>query len=132
MKKHVLRIAALCLCLLFAAGCGRVSRYSAVGFAHSNTSKEAYMRFHSFEGTMVFRLKCDDPGRDLLRCSGSLESGLIRISCENGADLSELSSLEGGGEVAEDLPLDFAGEVTVVVTADGPCVNGDLRFTVGP
>lgn len=62
MKKRLLTVliaSVMALLLLPLSGCNRyVSSYKAVAFVHTNTTKNAFMSFSSFEGSMVFQLKC--------------------------------------------------------------------------
>ena len=101
MKKlfRILSLACLVLLLFGLAGCSKyVSKYNAVGFVHSNSARSAFMSFHQFEGTMVFKLKVKEA--DQLACSGRLESGVATVCLDADGAKTGLFSLSGGDEIA--------------------------------
>lgn len=129
MKKFLSVISVILLLAVF-SGCGEYSSsYKAVGFVHSNDSDSAYMTFHSFEGKMVFRLKCREPGSKI-RYSGKLESGSVSVSCECGGEKRELFSLSPGDDISSEEGELSEGTVYVIVLTEGKALNGDIRFEI--
>ncbi len=133
MKKKIITLAlaaALLIGALCMGGCSKyVSKYSAVGFVHSNTSKSAFMTFYEFGGTMAFRLKCGGSSGHI-KSTAKLESGSITVYYDSDGTKTEWFTL-GGGEETEMTGGPFGdGTVYVIVETDGKCMNGDLRFNV--
>lgn len=90
-------IAALVL-LLFVNGCGRyTSSYQAVGLVHTSTSASAEMRFLSFSGRKVFKLKSSGEGD--LKYSARMESGKATVRYDYYGTADELFSVSGGEEI---------------------------------
>ena len=125
------KIGAAAVALLLAlslCGCGRyASHYKAVGFVHSNTAESAYMSFFSFEGRMVFRLKSD--GGETLRYTAKLETGSASVYADWIGEKRELLSVGAGDDCGDAVTTD-AGTVYIIVETDGPCKNGDFRFSI--
>ena len=129
MKKLFRFLSLACLALLL-AGCSKyVSKYSAVGFVHSNSARSAFMSFHQFEGTMVFKLKAPGGQAAQLDYSARLESGSAIVYLDAAGTKIELFSLRGGDEIAASA-AQINGEKTiyVIVETDGKCENGELHF----
>lgn len=82
MKKQLFKVLIgiiMVLLLLPLSGCSRyISSYKAVAFVHTNTTKSASMRFSSFEGTMVFKLKCESEDQKI-NYSVKLENGIAKV-----------------------------------------------------
>ena len=129
MKKIIALL--LCAALLFSlAGCGKhSSKYKAVGFVHSNETKEAFMSFYSFEGRMVFKLKPSGEGD--IKYSAKLEEGNATVYYDWLGTKSELFSVSAGDEIASSGGYVEAGTVYIIVETDGECMNGDFRFETG-
>ena len=128
--RRILKMTALVMTLVLCmAGCGRyTSHYRATAFVHSNTSHSAYMRFSTFDGTMVFTLKSGEGER--LRCTGTLESGIAAVYYDAGGTKTELFSVQGGGSKEADLGPLTAGKIYVIVETAGTCGEGDFRFDI--
>ena len=129
MKKKALALLLAFLCFLSGCG-GYASKYSAVGFVHSNTSDAAFMEFYRFEGTMVFRLKCRDAAAETIRCSGRLESGSAAVSYDCGGGKTELFAIGAGEEIESAVGQLAAGTVYIIVETSGACENGAFRFEI--
>ncbi|MBQ6268242.1 MAG: hypothetical protein IJK64_10795 [Clostridia bacterium] len=126
----LLLAAALLLSLLGLSGCGGYkSNYHAVGFVHSNDADSAFMSFYSFEGTMVFRLKCKDASARI-RYTAKLETGALTVTCVSGDDETALFTLRDGEEVQATGGKLSPGTVRILVKTDGKCENGDLTFAL--
>ena len=104
MKKKTRRflvMVLMILSILSLTACGKYnSSWSATAFAHSNTSKSASMSFWKFDGTIVFKLKCKDSGKEVLKYSGKLdgkeENGTITVYYDDDGTKKELFSLKNG------------------------------------
>ena len=112
------------------SSCGKyASHYKAVGFVHSNESKSAFMNFYSFDGTMVFVM--NKTGDEQLQYSAKLESGNLKVYCDNGGEKTELYSLSGGETQEISFENIADGTVYIIVETDGACLNGELSFKIG-
>lgn len=126
----LLLAAALLLSLFCLNGCGDYkSKFFAVGFVHSNEPASAFMTFHSFEGTYVFRMKCRDDAAHL-QCDAKLETGELTVSCVSGGEKTALFTLRGGEETRDAQFALANGTVLVLVETNGRCENGDLTFAI--
>lgn len=129
------KVTSLLLALLFVAfsltGCGKyVSSYSAVAFAHSNERDSAWMSFLSFNGSQVFKLKCESDNEAAIQYSGKLESGSLSVYYDCGGEKKELFSLQAGDDILStggELPEDT---VYIIVETSEKCGNGSLSFEI--
>lgn len=112
------------------SGCEEyTSHYKAVGFVHSNTSDSSFMTFYEFEGTMVFKMKCEtDNGQ--LKYSAKLDEGSATVFCDCNGAKQELFTVRGGGDKKDASVKVDKGTVYVIVETSGNCSNGDFRFDV--
>lgn len=126
------KISAAMLCIVLAVsltGCGGYSSsYKAVGLVRSASSVSAFMSFISFDGTMVFRLKCGD--ESTLRYTADLESGSAAVYCDCGGGKTELFSLRGGDEADSRFGDIVSGTVYVIIETDGVCRSGNFDFSL--
>ncbi len=131
-KTAAILLTAAMLILCFAlSGCGEhSSSYKAVGFVHSNESDSAFMSFYTFEGRMVFRLRCGSKNEGRLRYAGQLEEGSVTVYCECGGEKTLLFSLGDGGDISPSVERIGKGKVYVTVETDGKCSNGDFWFEI--
>lgn len=126
MKKAVILIMAVVLCILCFTACSRYSsKYAAVGFVHSNTSKEASMSFFEFEGTMVFELESSG---DLLRYSAKLEKGSASVCYDIDGIRKDLFKLNAGEKTSASVSGFENKKVTIIIETNGKCENGDFKF----
>ena len=133
MKKQFTRVfsaAVIAVLLLFTlSGCnGYVSHYKAVAFVHTNTSKNASMSFSSFEGTMVFVLKCDSAD-EKINCSATLENGSASVFYDCNGTKTELFSVSSGDDINEAGGVLQKGTVHIIVEIPEGGQNG--RFVFG-
>ena len=118
------------LLLISLAGCsGYVSHYQAVGFVHSNPPDAAEMSFHSFQGKIVFQLKCRGSAC-LLKYSGELQEGTAAVYCDVGGKKTELFSLNAGDSAEAFTELPEKGTVYILVETGETCRNGWFRFAL--
>lgn len=133
MKKRLLSfliavIAALLLLPL--SGCGRYSsHYKAVAFVHTNTAKNAFMSFSSFEGSMVFQLKCGSADEKIYY-SAKLETGSAEVYYDCDGTKTKLFSVNSGDDVSEIECVLQTGTVYIIVETSEPCKNGRFDFNV--
>ena len=126
MKKGLALLAAVML-LLALAGCGKYSpSYKAAAFVHSNESNSAFMKFDSFDGRMVFKLKSTGEGD--LKYSAALESGSATVYYDYYGTKMELFSINGGDNIHSHGGYIEAGTVYVIVETYGECRDGDFHF----
>ena len=123
--------AVIALSVICVAGCDDYSsHYKAVGFVHSNTSESSYMSFYEFEGTMVFKMKCET-GDGQLKYSAKLGEGVATVFCDCNGAKQELFTVRGGGDQKESSVKVDKGTVYVIVETSGNCSNGELHFDIG-
>ena len=138
MKKKTHRflvMVLMILSILSLTACGKYnSSWSATAFVHSNTSKSASMSFWKFDGTIVFKLKCKDSGKEVLKYSGKLdgkeENGTITVYYDDDGTKKELFSLKNGESVEATLDKLNEGSVHIIVETDNRCENGELEFNI--
>ena len=128
MKKII--AALLILFTLTLCGCTPyTSRFSAVGYVHSNTSKKVDMSFYEFNGTQVFNLKAKNSDEHI-KYSVKLESGKADVYYDCGEGKVLLFTINGGDEFNGQGEALRAGKVYLIVETDGKCSNGSFVFTV--
>lgn len=114
--------------LLILSGCNRYrSHYKAVAFVHSNTSKNASMSFSSFEGTMVFQLKCDN-SYEKIGYSAKLDGGSIKVFYDCNGTKTELFSVNFGDDINGVGGELKKGTVYIIVETLQKSQNGSLKF----
>lgn len=114
--------------LLMLSGCDSYrSHYNAVAFAHTNTSKNASMSFSSFEGTMVFKLKCKSAD-EKINYSAKLDSGSAKVYYDCGGTKTELFSVGSGDDISEIGGALQKGTVYIIVEMSGKGQNGHFDF----
>ena len=129
-KKRTAGIILIVLIMVFMiTGCSKYkSHYNAVGFVHSNTSKSAFMDFYTFEGQIVFTVKCKAGGS--IDYSAKLEKGSLTVYYDCDGTKRELLTISGGEKVNSTLENLPKSEVYRMVKTDGKVKNGALEFDV--
>ena len=134
--KYVVTIL-MVLSVLALTACDKyVSSWSATGFVHSNTSDSASMSFWKFKGNIVYKLKCKDSTKEVLKYKGNLdnddedENGTITVYYDDDGTKKELFSLKNGESVEASLDKLNEGTVYIIVETDGRCENGALEFNI--
>lgn len=124
-------IAIVMLLLLFSLfGCNKyTSSYKAVAFVHTNTSKNAHMSFSSFEGTMVFKLKCES-GDEKINYSANLESGSAKVFYDCDGTKIELFSVNAGDEISDIGGALKKGTLYIIVEMSEVGKNGRFNFDI--
>ena len=94
------------------------------------------MSFWKFDGTIVFKLKCKDSGKEVLKYSGKLEDkneeedGTITVYYDDDGTKKELFTLKNGESVEATLNKLNEGTVYIIVETDNRCENGELEFNI--
>ena len=127
MKKLLPVLILMVLCLVCLAGCSKyVSRYSALLLVTTNTSKTGSIRFSSFNGTKVFRLKSSGQ----LNYSAELSGGNATVYYDSNGTKTELFKITSGQSVGPASISVTPGTVYVIVQTDGKCESGNFSFDV--
>ena len=133
MKKHfftVLVAVFMALLLLTLSGCNRYnSHYKAVAFVHTNTTKNASMSFSSFEGSMVFKLKCESAD-EKINYSAKLENGSAKVFYDCNGEKTELFSVNSGDDISEIDGVLQKGTVYIIVEMSGAGKEGRFNFEI--
>ncbi len=83
------------------SGCDRyTSSYNAMMLVRTNTAKSASMSFSRLEGTIVFKLKCDNAD-EKIHYSATLENGNAKVFYDSNGTKTELFSLGACDEINE-------------------------------
>lgn len=133
MKKHfftALLVIVIVLISSILSACNSYrSHYNAVAFVHTNTHENAYMSFSSFEGTMVFRLKCKSADKKI-SYSAKLDKGSAKVYYDCNGTKFELFSVNSdedisgiGGELQK-------GTVYIIVQTSERSKNGRFNFEI--
>lgn len=129
MKKRlftVLVAVVTALLVLAFSGCNKyTSSYKATAMVKTSSTKSASMSFSSFEGTMVFKLKCGSDDEQI-SYSAKLENGSAKIYYDCNGTKTELLSVTGGDDVSG-----LAGELqkgTVYIIVETSETGKDGRF----
>lgn len=104
------------------------SSFKATMCVHSNKSNSSYLSFSTFEGKMVFKMKCDDG--DQIKYYAKLESGDAAVYYDCGGGKTELLKVGAGEEISERGGELSKGTVYVIVETDGKCSGGDFDFDI--
>nr|MDD6335468.1 hypothetical protein [bacterium] len=133
MKKQlfiVLVADILALLLLMLSGCnGYTSHYKAVAFVHTNTAKNASMSFSSFEGSMVFKLKCESAD-EKINYSAKLENGSAKVFYDCDGTKTELFSAHSGDDISEIGGVLQKGTVYIIVEMSEEGQDGRFNFDI--
>ena len=127
MKKLLPVFILIILCLVCLAGCSKyTSRYSALLLITTNTTKTGSIRFSSFTGTKVFKLKSSG----LLNYSAELSGGNATVYYDSNGTKTELFKISSGQSVGPASISVTPGTVYVIVETDGKCESGNFSFDV--
>lgn len=133
MKKQsfaALIAAVMALLLLTLPGCNSyTSHYKAVAFVHTNTTKNASMSFSSFEGCIVFKLKCESAD-EKINYSAKLENGSVKVFYDCNGTKTELFSANSGDDISETGGVLEKGTVYIIVEMSGVGQNGHFNFNI--
>lgn len=133
MKKRLFTVfIATVIILLFLplSGCSRyISSYKAVAFVHTNTAKNASMSFSSFEGSMVFKLKCESED-ERINYSAKLENGSAKIYYDCNGTKIQLFSVNSGDDISEIGGVLQKGTVYIIVELSEAGKNGRFDFDI--
>lgn len=131
MKKHLftaLLAMTMAWLLLMLSGCNSYrSHYKAVAFLHTNTSENASMSFSSFEGTMVFQLKCKNAD-EKISYSAKLDEGSANAFYDCSGTKTELFSVSPGNDISDIGGELQKGTVYIIVEASEKCQDGRFSF----
>lgn len=133
MKKQLffaLIITIVMLLLLPLSSCNKyTSNYNAVAFVHTNTKKNASMSFSSFEGTMVFKLKCESDD-EKIKYSAKLENGSAKVFYDCNGTKIELFSVNSGDDISDIGGILQKGTVFIIVEMSGIVKDGSFNFKI--
>ena len=127
--KKALFIVLIALTLFNLTGCSKYrSSYKAVILVTTNTSSKASMKFHSFEGTYVFKLKNKKDG-GILKYSGSLDAGALNVYYDNENEKTHLFSIkQDDSDVSSSIEGLEKGTIYIIVETSMKCADGELSF----
>ena len=127
--KKILFIALALLTLFSITGCSKYrSKYKATLLVTTNTSSKGSMRFHSFEGTYVFRLKNKKDG-GILKYSGSLDTGALNVYYGYEDEKTHLFSIkQDESDVNSTLEGLEKGTIYIIIETSMKCADGELSF----
>ena len=129
MKRILLLVSVLVFAVFALTGCSRyVSHYKAVLHATSNDSDSCWTSFHEFQGTEIFKLKCESGNSAKIRYSGKLESGSLTVYADCGGAKQELFSLSSGEEINGCSDPLSADTVYIILETSEKCKDGSLSF----
>ena len=119
------------LLIVALTGCGSYSSsWKATIMVQSNESDSAYMRFSTFEGTMVFKLKPGKGENAKLNYSAKLESGDATIYYDCDGTKKELAHVSAGDDISSSIDDLGDGKIYIIVESDGQCKEGDFNFDI--
>lgn len=133
MHKQIFKVfisTVLIMLLITLSSCSSYSsHYKAVGFVHTNTRKHASMNFVSFEGSMVFKLKCENDD-EKISFSAHLETGSAKVFYDCNGTKTELFSIDSGCDINEIGGNLQKGTVYIIVEMTGTGQNGRFEFDI--
>ena len=119
-------LSAIVLCL---SGCSKYnSSYKATILITTNTSKNASMKFSTFIGTKVYKLKCDNDS--VLDCSLQLKTGKMKVYYDNDQGKIELASMSNDSNISIKSDKLSKGTIYLIIESDGKCEDGELSFKI--
>lgn len=128
MKRLLIALLLLSLCLSL-VGCGRYySSYSSIASVRSNTADKAYISFMSLSGRMVFKLRPSE--RSVLTYEAELSEGSVTVSYDIDGTLTELITLsDTDTRVGDGITVDKDLTVYIVVDAED-AKNGKITVSL--
>ena len=135
MKKFLgLIIATMALVLCFtlsACETKYASHYSASSMVQTNTTNEASVKFGTFSGTYVIKLKNTGDGAAVITYNATLEEGNIKVYYDfNDEKLSLFEIGNDGSKEGETETLTSKNTVYVIIESDGKCKEGSFSFAL--
>ena len=130
MKDKWKVITVMMVMLMMLAGCSRYSsRYNAVDFTQRIDNNSASVKFTSFEGTFVFRLKTERSEGEI-HYQGNLDTGSITVYYDYIGAKEKLFTLSGGNTVDSTGGYIEKGIVNIIIESNGECSGGDFQITI--
>jgi len=128
MKRLLIALLLLSLCLSL-VGCDRYySSYSSIASVRSNTADKAYISFMSLNGRMVFKLRPSE--RSVLAYEAELSEGSVTVSYDIDGTLTELITLsDTDTRVGDGITVDKDLTVYIVVDAED-AKNGKITVSL--
>ncbi|MBQ0010096.1 MAG: hypothetical protein KBS76_03220 [Ruminococcus sp.] len=131
MKRTVLLLFTMLFLIFSLAGCSKYSsHYHAVAHVHSNSPDSAMVSFYEFDGTEVFKLKCESGKTARIQYSGKLETGSLTVYYDCKGVKTELFSVHSGDEINAYSEEITAGTVYIIVETSEKCQNGVCSFEI--
>ena len=129
MKKNIIIFLISVLCLCCFVGCSKyMSHYSAIASVRTNSPGKGYLGFSSFQGTMVFSLKCKDGSARQMDYTAKLEDGSASVYYDCDGTKKLLFTIGSGESVSSSLEGLPVGKLYVIVETDGKCKEGRFDF----
>ena len=129
MRKILVFIMTIVLCLAMTA-CGKYnSHYTSIVLITRSSSDEAYMHFGSFNGTNVFKVKSTDKKNEL-RYSAELGEGSMTVYYDDDGTKKELFTINGGEKIEETTIELETGTTYLIFESDGNCKDGTFEFEI--
>ena len=128
MKKILVMLFAVAM--LAAAGCGKyTSSWNATMMIQSAQKTKSSMKFSTFEGKMVYKLKCDDPSKKIV-ATATLGSGKATVYYDYDDNKEEFFKVSDGDVVEYTHEGLKEGTVYIIIESDGKCINGNFSFSI--
>lgn len=133
MKKQsftVLIVTVMALLLFALSGCNRyTSHYKAGMLVRTNTTKNASMSFSSFEGSMVFQMRCESAD-EKINYSAKIESGSAKVFYDCNGTKTELFTVNSGDDISEIGGELQKGTVYIIVEMSETGQDGRFNFEI--
>ena len=129
MKKITIVFLFSVLFLCCFVGCSKyMSHYSAIASVRTNSPGKGSLNFSSFNGSMVFHLKCKDGSARQMDYTAKLESGNASVYYDCDGTKKLLFTIGSGETVSSSLEGLPVGKLYVIVETDGKCKEGRFVF----
>ncbi len=133
MKKTVFIVliaAVMALFLLPLSSCNKyTSHYKATMLVQTHTTKNASMSFSSFEGTMVFKLKCESAD-EKINYSAKLENGAAKVFYDCNGTKAELFSIHSGDDITKSGGILQKSTVYIIIEMSETGQDGHFNFDI--
>lgn len=107
-----------------------MSHYSAIASVRTNSPGKGSLSFSSFNGSMVFHLKCKDGSARQMDYTAKLDSGNASVYYDCDGTKQLLFTIGPGETVDSSLDGLPVGKLYVIVETDGKCKDGSFDFVM--
>ena len=130
VKMNMKKILLVLLMALFILGLTGCTKSVATMMTENHNDNSMDLGFSSLEGERSFVMNVPKKVDGVLKYSGKLDSGSIKVCYKNGGRKTDLFTLSGNDSVEGNLDGIKKGKLEIFLETDGKCEEGSFSFEI--